>query len=67
MDVWLYTGANGLHAITSDVAGANLPDNLGPWFLNRAVTLQASMADEQEAITLIAEHGYCCFEGGAVG
>lgn len=62
MDVWLYIGANGLHAITSAEDGANLPGDLGPWVLERALRLQASMADEQEAITLIVQHGYCCFE-----
>lgn len=59
--VWLYTATSGLHALTSDEDGANLPDELGPWALDRAVKLQTSMADEQEAIMLVVQHGYCCF------
>ena len=62
MDVWLYISAKGMHALTRVEDGANLPDDLGPWVLERAERLQTSMADEQEAITLIVQHGYCCFE-----
>ena len=33
MDVWLYTGISGLHALTNEEDGANLPDDLahGHW------------------------------------
>lgn len=54
MNVWLFSGADGLSALTIDGEGANLPDELGPWSKVRAV--------EQEAIALIGEHGFCCFD-----
>ena len=62
MNAWLYSGPEGLRALTSDEDGACLPVDLGPWRLVRSVELGGGSADEQEAIALIAEHEFCCFE-----
>ncbi|MCH4894964.1 hypothetical protein GO308_17820 [Sphingomonas sp. SFZ2018-12] len=62
MNVWLFSGAQGLSALTVDGDGGNLPDELGPWSKVRAVELQNDTPDEQEAIALIGEHGFCCFD-----
>ena len=62
MDVWLYSGANGLYALTRDQDAANLPHDLGPWTALRATTLSVASTDEAEAMELIKEHGFCCFD-----
>ncbi len=62
MNVWLFSGADGLSALTVDGGGTNLPGELGPWMKVRAVTLEQNTPDEQEAIALIEEHGFCCFD-----
>lgn len=62
MNVWLFDGANGLHALTHDDEGSILPGDLGPWAKVRAIELRGDTSDEQEAIALIREHGFCCFE-----
>jgi hypothetical protein len=62
MDLWLYTGPGALRALTNEPAGANLPADLGPWGLVRFVRFEGSAPDEREAIALVQEHGYCCFE-----
>jgi len=64
MDTWLYSGAGKVWALTRDQDGVNLPDHLGPWELVRLVSLDGDGSDEQEAIALIEEHGFCCFESG---
>jgi hypothetical protein len=61
VNVWLFTGADGLSALTIDGEGANLPAELGPWTKVRAIELHNDGPDEQEAIALIGEHGFCCF------
>jgi hypothetical protein len=61
VNVWLFTGADGLSALTIDGEGANLPPELGPWTKVRAIELHNDGPDEQEAIALIGEHGFCCF------
>lgn len=61
MNVWLFSGADGLSALTIDGEGANLPDELGPWVKVRAIELHDDTPDEQEAIALIGEYGFCCF------
>ena len=62
MEVWLFAGADRLRALTGDRDGGNLPDDLGPWALVRPVTLEGEAPDEEEAIALIGEHGFCCFD-----
>ena len=62
MNVWLYSSSGPLHALTREKGGANLPDNLGPWRKIRCVRLRREARDEQEAIALVSEHGYCCFD-----
>lgn len=62
MNVWLFDGATGLHALTLDGEGSNLPDGLGPWVKVKAIELKSDAPDEQEAIGLIDEHGFCCFD-----
>jgi hypothetical protein len=62
MNVWLFNGSGGLSALTIDGEGANLPDELGPWSKVRAVKLERDAPDEQEAVALIGEHGFCCFD-----
>lgn len=62
MNVWLFTGVDGLSALTVDQEGTNLLDELGPWTTVRAVALEKDRPDEQEAIALIEEHGFCCFD-----
>jgi hypothetical protein len=62
LKVWFFTGADGLSALTIDGEGINLPDELGPWNRVRALELQSDSPDEQEAIALIDEYGFCCFE-----
>lgn len=62
MNVWLFSGPDGLSALTSDGEGVNLPDELGPWTKVRDIELLNDSPDEQEAIALIREHGFCCFE-----
>lgn len=61
MNVWLFAGADGLHALTTETDGSNLPGELGPWAKVRSVELKDDAPDEQEAIALIGEHGFCCF------
>jgi hypothetical protein len=61
VNVWLFTGADWLSALTIDGEGANLPAELGPWTKVRAIELHNDGPDEQEAIALIGEHGFCCF------
>ncbi len=61
MEVWLFVGADGLHALTGREDGSNLPSDLGPWKPRRAVELDSAEPDDSRAIELIAEHGYCCF------
>jgi hypothetical protein len=63
MDAWLFSNSDRLHALTIDEQGSNLPAELGPWTPVRPYALDAAAAaDEQEAVALIAQHGYCCFE-----
>ena len=62
MNVWLYYGPRRLKALTREQDGSNLPDDLGPWERVRSVSLHEDAPDEQEAMVLIAEHGFCCFE-----
>lgn len=62
MDAWLFSSADKLYALAGDDAGADLPAELGPWIRTRHVTLQADVSDERTAISLIREHGFCCFE-----
>lgn len=62
MNVWHYQSRDRLYALTADKDGSDLPDELGPWVLQGSVTLLGQVDDEREAILLITEHGYCCFE-----
>ena len=62
MDAWLFSNSDRLHALTTDKQGENLPADLGPWTLVRLYSFDAAADDEQEAIALMKEYGYCCFE-----
>ena len=62
MDVWHYQSRDRLYALTVAEDGSNLREDLGPWMLRGPVTLLDQAEDEREAISLITEHGYCCFE-----
>lgn len=62
MDVWLFSSPDHLHALTIERQGCNLPAELGPWAPVRPYSLDPGAPDEQEAIALIANYGYCCFE-----
>jgi len=62
MDAWLFSNSDRLHALTIDERGDNLPAGLGPWIPVRCYSLDATASDEREAIALLDEHGYCCFE-----
>ncbi len=62
MNVWLFDGANGLRALTGEGEGTNLPGELGPWTKVKAIELKPDAPDEQEAMALIGEHGFCCFD-----
>ena len=61
MQVWRFSGADGRGALTNDEQGAKLPADLGPWRRASTLTLLHEQADEREAMCLIAEHGFCCF------
>ncbi|MCW6533801.1 hypothetical protein [Sphingomonas lycopersici] len=61
MEVWCFSDARGLGALTADENGANLPVELGPWHLIAGLSLSEEHADEREARRLIVEHGFCWF------
>ena len=50
------------YALTADEEGASLPTYLGPWEALRSLSISDKNEDEAEALLLIREHGYCCFE-----
>jgi len=62
LQAWCFVGADNLWALSSDEAGANLPDEHGPWRRLKSILLIGGEPDEQEAEALIREYGYCCFE-----
>ncbi|RZF63868.1 hypothetical protein EWE75_13820 [Sphingomonas populi] len=62
MDAWLFSNSDRLRALTAVELGDNLPVELAPWAPLRRYFLDVKAPDEQEAIALICEHGYCCFE-----
>ncbi len=64
MQAWLFKGVNGYLALSAERTGAELPAEHGPWRVLRHVTLDHDDPDEEEARTLIREHGYCCFVVG---
>ena len=64
VNVWLFRGASRLVALTIDRSGANLSDELGKWVLVRRVTLDDGSPDEDEALALLKEHGWCCIDSG---
>lgn len=60
--VWLHQNAEKLFALTGDEDGVDLPAHLGPWAALKPTELRGNEPDEAEALSLIGEHGYCCFE-----
>lgn len=52
-------------ALCVDDAGSVLPDEHGPWTRLREVDLDHAGDDEEQARSLLFEHGYCCFTAGA--
>ena len=62
MSAWLYRNDDHLFALVADRAGSRLPAELGPWTYLKQVELTGRDADEAQAIALMLEHGYCCFE-----
>jgi hypothetical protein len=65
MQVWCFEGAEGLWALSDSQQGDHLPQHLGPWRFLKTAELTGQGEDEQEAAALLAEHGYCCFDGAA--
>jgi hypothetical protein len=61
MLVWLFSGSDNLVALCADRMGTGLPSEHGPWSYLREVALDHDGTDEEQARTLIREHGYCCF------
>lgn len=59
--VWCYAGED-IWALTGDAGGSALPTELGPWVLRKMLTITGSDPDEAEALQLIREHGFCCFD-----
>jgi hypothetical protein len=62
VEVWCFKAAGGLWALSGDASGANLPAGLGPWCFHQIADLQGEADDEREAIELIEEHEFCCFQ-----
>ncbi|WP_242154445.1 hypothetical protein [Sphingomonas sp. BAUL-RG-20F-R05-02] len=59
--VWCFMGRD-VCALTDDEAGHLLPVELGPWTFHKRLTMDGSRPDEAEAIRLIRDHGFCCFD-----
>ena len=59
--LWCFAGAD-VWALTDDQTGAALPDDLGPWILRKGLTIDGINPEEAEALRLIDEHGFCCFD-----
>ncbi|MDB5582281.1 MAG: hypothetical protein JWR80_7457 [Bradyrhizobium sp.] len=49
-------------ALTADASGASLPGVEGSWQQLKEVTLPGVDKDELEALDLIREFGFCCFD-----
>lgn len=62
MNVWFFTGADGLRALTPESDGFKLPGELGPSTKVRSVELDDDAPDEQEGIALMDKYGFCCFD-----
>ncbi|MCC2976635.1 hypothetical protein LK533_08095 [Sphingomonas sp. PL-96] len=61
MQVWIFQSSGSLKALCADESGTRLPVEHGPWTRLRSVNLDQGGDDENEAKSLIGEHGYCCF------
>ena len=59
--VWCFAGRD-MWALTDDEAGHGLPADLGPWTFRKRLTLDGASPDEAEALQLIRDHGFCCFD-----
>ena len=59
--VWCFAGPS-MWALTDDETGQSLPADLGPWTLRKRLTVDGTNPDEAEALRLIHEHGFCCFD-----
>ena len=59
--VWCFAGQE-MWALTGDETGHGLPADLGPWTFRKRLTLDGSNPDEAEALQLIRDHGFCCFD-----
>ncbi|MDB5577562.1 MAG: hypothetical protein JWR80_2738 [Bradyrhizobium sp.] len=62
MQVWIFRSRSGMLALTVDATGASLPPVDGSWRQLKEVTLAGADRDELEAIDLIREFGFCCFD-----
>lgn len=61
MRAWLFEGSGNLTALCVDDAGSVLPNEHGPWTRLRHIDLDHAGDDEEQARSLLLEHGYCCF------
>ncbi len=59
--IWCFAGPE-MWALTDDETGQVLPADLGPWVLRKSMAMTGSDPDEAEALDLIREHGFCCFD-----
>jgi len=59
--VWCFAGPD-MWALTDDEIGHGLPADLGPWTFRKRLTIDGARPDEAEALRLIREHGFCCFD-----
>ncbi len=62
MKVWIFHSGSGMLALTADATGAFLPPVEGSWRCLKEVTLSGVDLDELEALDLIREFGFCCFD-----
>ncbi|ARR57585.1 hypothetical protein HY78_29140 (plasmid) [Rhizorhabdus wittichii DC-6] len=59
--VWCFEGPD-LWALAGDEAGHALPADMGPWTFKKMLVIGSSDPDEAEALQLIRENGFCCFD-----
>lgn len=60
MVVWCFAGLD-MWALTDDQAGHGLPADLSPWTFRKHLTIDGTSPDEAEALRLIRDQSFCCF------